>query len=237
MSAAGRTEGRLGRALSGIAVALGCVLFLGGFVLAAFLYQPYEVPSGSMAPTIVAGDRVLAHRIDGREVHRGDVVVFRDESWGDLPMLKRVVGIGGDTVACCDAEGRLTVNGESISEAYRDQGARAAPQNFEAEVPEGELFLLGDNRRDSLDSALFAAADERSTVPEDTVVARVEAIAWPPSRWTLIDRAEGFAELPGGVSGAGPLRPLLLATAGGAALIIVGASMGPILARAARRRS
>lgn len=237
MSAAGRTEGRVGRALSGIAVALGCVLFLGGFVLAAFLYQPYLVPTDSMSPTIAADDRVLAHRIDGHEVRRGDVIVFRAETWGDQPMLKRVVGIGGDSVACCDADGLLTVNGVAIAERYRDQRRPASPQEFEAEVPEGELFLLGDERVDSVDSRVLAVEGESGTVPEDAVLARVEAIAWPPGRWSLMPRPDGFAELPGGVSSPGPLRPLLLVTTGGAALIIVGASMGPILARAARRRA
>lgn len=236
MSAAGPTEGRVGRVLSNIAVALGCVLFLGGFVLAAFLYQPYTVPSESMSPTIVTNDRVLAHRIDGREVRRGDVVVFREPTWGDQPMLKRVVGIGGDTVVCCDADGLLTVNGVPIAEGYRQQGRRASPQDFEAEVPEGELFMLGDDRETSTDSRMLAVDGQTGSVPEDTVMARVEAIAWPPSRWGLVESADGFAELPGGVSGAGPLRPLLLATTGGAALILLGAVMGPVLARAGRRR-
>lgn len=69
--------GRLGSTLSGLAVALGCVLFLGGFVWGAIVYAPYTVPTDSMAPTIVSGDRILAQRIDGAEIERGDVVVFR----------------------------------------------------------------------------------------------------------------------------------------------------------------
>jgi len=99
MSRTGRTakgRGKAGSVLSGIAVALGCVLFLGGFVWGAVVYQPYTVPTDSMTPTIGAGDRVLAQRIDGDQVKRGDVVVFREASWGDMPMVKRVVGIGGD---------------------------------------------------------------------------------------------------------------------------------------------
>src|SRR5689334_3908752 len=120
MSGTGRTgegHGRLGSKLSGLAVALGCVLFLGGFAWGAVVYQPYTVPTDSMAPTIAGGDRVLAERIDGSEVERGDVVVFKQASWGDLPMVKRVVAVGGDTVACCTQD-KLTVNGKKIDEPY-----------------------------------------------------------------------------------------------------------------------
>src|SRR5690242_5741513 len=114
MSRTGRAQGgrgRLGSTLSGLAVALGCVLFLGGFVWGALVYRPYTVPTNSMSPTIVAGDRVLAQRVDGTGIKRGDVVVFRQQSWGNMPMVKRVVAVGGDTVGCC-TDGRLTVNGK-----------------------------------------------------------------------------------------------------------------------------
>ena len=90
MSGTGRTNsghGRLGSVLSGLAVAVGCVLFLGGFVWGAVEYQPYTVPTDSMDPTVKAGDRVLAQRISGDEVRRGDVVVFKDAQWGDMPMV------------------------------------------------------------------------------------------------------------------------------------------------------
>lgn len=107
----GDGRGRAGAMVSGLAVAVGCVLFLGGFIWAAVVYKPYTVPTASMSPTVNAGDRVLAERIDGADVRRGDVVVFADSVWGDTPMVKRVVGIGGDTVACCDKDGRLTVDG------------------------------------------------------------------------------------------------------------------------------
>ncbi|MCW0121709.1 signal peptidase I, partial [Bacillus subtilis] len=92
-----------------------------GFVWAAVVYQPYTVPTDSMSPTVKPGDRVLAERIDGADVRRGDVVVFTDEVWGATPMVKRVVGVGGDKVACCDREGRLTVNGTPVDEPYLDR--------------------------------------------------------------------------------------------------------------------
>ena len=80
-TSSGPVGSRTGQRLSGLAVALGLVLFLGGFAWGALLYRPYTVPTSSMSPTIAAGDRVLAERIDGGEVRRGDVVVFTDKTW------------------------------------------------------------------------------------------------------------------------------------------------------------
>ncbi|KAB8161569.1 signal peptidase I [Streptomyces sp. 3MP-14] len=237
MSGTPRRGGRIGRALSNVAVGLGCVLFLGGFVLAAFLYQPYTVPTDSMAPSVASGDRVLAERIEGHEVRRGDVVVFRDDTWGDLPMVKRVVGVGGDTVACCDEGGRLLVNGEPVEEPYLDESERAAsPTGFDTEVPEGELFLLGDDRSDSLDSRSLLAEGEPSTVPRSAVSGRVTATVWPLDRLGSLPEAAGFADQPGGISGQGPLWPLVWATGGGAVLIILGGLYGPLVRLTSRSR-
>lgn len=100
-------HGRFGHRVSGLAVALGCVLFLGGFAWAAVLYRPYTVPTDSMEPLVHPGDKVLARHVSGTAVRRGDVVVFQDPLWGGQPLVKRVVGVGGDTVECCDKRGRL----------------------------------------------------------------------------------------------------------------------------------
>ncbi|WP_461036138.1 signal peptidase I [Streptomyces mayteni] len=237
MSGTPERGGRLGRRLSAVAVGVGCALFLGGFVLAAFLYQPYTVPTNSMSPAVTAGDRVLAQRVDGTEVRRGDVVVFRDATWGDLPMIKRVVGVGGDTVACCDESGQLTVNGEPIDEPYVDQAYDAMGTQYEATVPDGEIFLLGDDRVDSLDSRNQLTDSDPGTVPVSAVSGRVEATVWPFDRLGTLPRATGFAVLPGGVSGAGPLGPLAFATGAGALLIVCGALYGPIAGRLGRARS
>jgi signal peptidase I len=235
MGGAPRGGAGLGRLLSGAAVAVGCVLLLGGFVLAAIVYQPYTVPTDSMAPSVSSGDRVLAQRIDGDEVRRGDVVVFTEAEWGATPMVKRVVAIGGDTVSCCTDGGRLTVNGEPVDESYLDEESRVSPTRFTAEVPEGELFMLGDNRLDSLDSRSMLTESDAGSVPRDAVSARVEATVWPPSRVGLLSQAEGFAGQPGGISGAGPLLPLVVAAVCGALLIVAGASYGPLARRRASR--
>ncbi|MGK5627099.1 signal peptidase I [Streptomyces sp. URMC 123] len=236
MGAAGRGGGRrTGEVLSGLTVALGCVLFLGAFAWAAVLYTPYTVPSDSMTPGIDVGDRVLARRTGGDAVRRGDVVVFTDRAWGGQPMIKRVVGVGGDTVACCGAGGRLTVNGVPIAEPYLSGGGPASPEGFRAEVPRGSLFLLGDNRSTSQDSRTHLADAARGAVPRDAVSGRVEGVVWPLDRWGTLARPTGFEALPGGVSGEGPLPLIAWAVPVGALLILGGAALGPISRRRMRR--
>ncbi|MEU5169466.1 MULTISPECIES: signal peptidase I [Streptomyces] len=245
MSGSGRHDGRgrLGSTLSNLAVAVGCVLFLGGFAWGAVVYKPYTVPTDSMTPTVNAGDRVLAERIDGDDVRRGDVVVFTDTAWGDMPMVKRVVGVGGDKVACCDKGGRLTVNGEPVEEPYlRAEGASslvpaegeapASPQNFTADVPEGQLFLLGDERSTSMDSRVHLEDPGQGSVPRSAVQARVDAVAWPMNG--MIGRPGAFAALPGGVSSEGPLPLQAGALVMGVVLILGGAAYGPLVARSGR---
>ncbi|MFV0127539.1 signal peptidase I [Streptomyces sp. HMX112] len=230
----GDGRGRLGSALSGLAVAVGCVLFLGGFAWGAVEYQPYTVPTDSMAPTVTAGDRVLAQRIDGTQVRRGDVVVFRDESWGDLPMVKRVVGVGGDRVVCCDAGGRLTVNGTALAEPYLLTRGPASPTTFTTTVPAGRLFLLGDERRSSQDSRVHLKEPGQGSVPRGAVSARVDAVAWPLG--DMVDRPAAFASLPGGTSKPGPVRLVVGSVAAGALLILGGAAYGPVARRLSRPR-
>ncbi|SEC38721.1 signal peptidase I [Streptomyces sp. TLI_105] len=230
-------HGRLGSVLSGLAVAVGCVLFLGGFVWGAVLYQPYTVPTDSMTPTLDVGSKILAQRIDGDEVRRGDVVVFTDPLWGSSPMVKRVAAVGGDTVACCDRDGRLTVNGEPVDEPYLRPGPGgrtvASGQDFSVKVPPGNLFLLGDDRHVSLDSRTHMEEAGQGSVPRSTVVGRVDAVVWPAKG--LLEPPTGFAGLPGGISRPGPFKALLTAVTAGTALILVGAAYGPVARRLTRR--
>ncbi|MGW7363210.1 signal peptidase I [Streptomyces sp. NPDC054841] len=238
MSGTGRTEGgrgRLGRVLSGLAVAVGCVLFLGGFVWGAVQYRPYTVPTESMSPTVEAGDRVLAQRIEGSEVRRGDVVVFTDKVWGDMPMVKRVVGVSGDKIACCDADGRMTINGKAIEEPYLRNKGRASLTGFTATVPEGQLFLLGDDRLGSLDSRVHLEDPGHGSVPREAVTARLDAVAWPLG--ALVERPQSFAALPGGVSRPGPVKLVVGSVALGAVLILVGAAYGPVARAFGRRKT
>ncbi|MEU9577111.1 signal peptidase I [Streptomyces chilikensis] len=230
----GPAGGRLGQRLSGLAVALGTLLFLGGFGWAALVYMPFTVPTLSMHPTIAAGDRVLAERVDGSEVRRGDVVVFEQEKWANAPLIKRVVAVGGDTVSCC-AGGGLTVNGERIDEPYTGDDPFAATASFsEVTVPEGRLFLLGDDRTGSLDSTAHLTEKAAGTVSRDAVKGRVDAVVWPVDG--MLEPATGFRVLGDEPSAPGPLRTQVALAAAGALLIFAGAAHGPVAGLLARRR-
>ncbi|MHC3471841.1 signal peptidase I [Streptomyces sp. 7R007] len=227
--------GRAGQRLSGLAVALGIVLFLGGFAWGAVVYRPYTVPTTSMTPTIDAGDRVLAQRVDGSEVHRGDVVVFTDKSWvTNAPVVKRVVAVGGDKVSCC-TDGKLTVNGKQIEEPYLPKGSLAEIKNFPTvTVPRGRLFLLGDERQGSLDSTAHLTDAASGTVATSAVSARVDAVVWPMDG--MLQKPTGF-EVLGAISSPGPLRIIVALIVVGAVLVLGGGAYGPIAKRLGRRRA
>jgi signal peptidase I len=224
-TSSGPASGRTGQVLSGLAVALGLALFLGGFGWGAVAYRPYTVPTTSMTPSIDAGDRILAQRVDGAEVRRGDVVVFKEATWANVPMLKRVVAVGGDTVACCK-DGKLKVNGKEIDEPYLAEGEAAGGVNFPTvTVPEGRLFLLGDERGNSVDSTAHLTDAAKGTVSRSTVEGRVDAVVWPMNG--MLERPTGFETL-GSLSSPGPLRTMGVLILGGAVLVLGGAAYGPL---------
>ncbi|MET9392467.1 signal peptidase I [Streptomyces sp. NPDC006624] len=233
-SGTGPVGSRTGQRLSGLAVALGLVLFLGGFAWAAVVYRPYTVPTSSMTPTIDAGDRILAQRVDGGAVRRGDVVVFKDVSWANAPMVKRVVAVGGDTVSCCQ-DGGLKVNGKKIDEAYLPAGASEGANNFPTvTVPEGRLFLLGDERGSSVDSTAHLTDAASGTVARSAVDARVDAVVWPMEG--MLERPTGFEPL-GALSSPGPLRTITLLIVAGGVLVLGGGAYGPVAKRAGAARA
>ncbi|MFC5216186.1 signal peptidase I [Streptomyces coerulescens] len=228
----GPAGSRTGQRLSGLAVALGLVLFLGGFAWGAVVYRPYTVPTSSMAPTIGAGARVLAERIDGDDIRRGDVVVFTDKAWvTNAPVVKRVVATGGDKVAVTD--GKLTVNGKKIDEPYLAEDDLSQLQNFPTvSVPEGRLFLLGDERSGSLDSSAHLTDAASGTVARSAVSARVDAVVWPMSG--MLERPTGFEQL-GALSAQGPLRTVVALIVVGGVLVLAGGAYGPVEKRLAGR--
>nr|BFD93461.1 signal peptidase I [Kitasatospora sp. Xyl93] len=237
-SAPARAGRRPAAVLQGVALALGLVLMIGGFALIAIDYRPYKIPTASMHPTLRIGDTVLARKVGGGDVGRGDVVVFRDQAWGSELMVKRVVAVGGDTVATTGAEHRLTVNGQPVEEPYLATQGRQG-DSFSVTVPQGRLFLLGDNRVGSLDSRTHLEVDG-GTVPADAVEARVEATVLPFDRTGLLDRVTDFDGFAGPkASQPGPLAPFAFASVAGAALILVTSAVGGVagLARRIRGRS
>lgn len=189
------------------------------------LYRPYTVPTGSMTPTIDAGDRVLAQRVDGDEIRRGDVVVFTDTSWvTGASVVKRVVAVGGDTVSCC-TDGKLTVNGKKIDETYLKGSVVEDKSIPTVKVPEGRLFLLGDERQGSLDSSAHLSDAAQGTVARSAVTARVDAVVWPMKG--MLERPTGFEPL-GALSSPGPLRTIFILIVAGAVLVLGGGAYGPV---------
>ncbi|MFI9822009.1 signal peptidase I [Streptomyces sp. NPDC052013] len=230
----GPVGSRTGQRLSGLAVALGMVLFLGGFAWGAVVYRPYTVPTTSMAPTIGAGDRVLAQRVDSGDVRRGDVVVFKDATWADVPVVKRVVAVGGDTVSCCQ-DGKLRVNGKEIDEPYLAEDTADRLANFPSvTVPKGRLFLLGDERSGSVDSTAHLTDAANGTVSRGAVQGRVDAVVWPMDG--MLPTPTGFEEL-GALSSPGPLRTMVALVIAGAVLVLGGAAYGPLAKRAETSRA
>ncbi|MEV7024889.1 signal peptidase I [Kitasatospora sp. NPDC093558] len=230
-----RPRRRAAAVVQGVLIGLGLVLLVGGFAVIAIGYRPYNIPTASMSPTLQVGDTVLARTTDGGSVGRGDVVVFKDQAWGGELMVKRVVAVGGDTVASTEDGRGLTVNGTRVDEPYLEtRGPQGAP--FSVTVPQGRLFLLGDNRLVSLDSRTHLAADG-GTVPADAVEARVEATVLPFGRMGAFARTGAFDGVAGPrAAQPGPLVPAAAATVGGAALIVVTSAVGGVAGLARRLR-
>jgi signal peptidase I len=186
-------------------------------VIKSFAIQAFWIPSGSMENTLEVNDRVLVNKIvyHIRDIHRGDIVVFNgDGSWdpGTVPvsgnifqqfgsgfasmfgfghpgdiLIKRVIGIPGDRVACCDAQGRVTVNGVPlIEQSYLYPGSAPSVSRFNITVPPGRLWVMGDNRYWSADSRDHQGDPGDGTIPESAVVGRAFVIIWPASRWRIL---------------------------------------------------
>lgn len=187
-----------------------------------------------MSPTIGIGARVLAERVDGADVRRGDVVVFTDKTWvSNAPVVKRVVAVGGDTVSCC-TDGKLTVNGKQIAEPYVADGIAEMTGFGTVTVPAGRLFLLGDDRQGSLDSTAHLTDAAQGTVARGSVHARVDAVVWPMNG--MLKPATGFEVLGSGVSSPGPLRVIFAVIVVGGVLVLGGGAYGPVAGVLGRRR-
>ena len=179
------------------AVLLLCLVLV--WTVSRFVLQPYEIPSGSMEPGLRPGDRVLVNKVAyrfGARPQRGDVVVFDGTGYfGGAEFVKRVVGVGGDRVVCCDTRGRIEVNGvPRVEDGYLHPGDAPSQVKFDVSVPENTLFLLGDHRSVSRDSRDLLGAPGGGMVPVDHVIGRVDWIAWPVGRWSGVDRAGGASD-------------------------------------------
>ncbi|ADB33773.1 signal peptidase I [Kribbella flavida DSM 17836] len=215
-------------------------------ILRAFVGQMFIIPSESMQNTLLVGDRVVVEKIT--DVERGDVVVFEDpggwlgteesgqkrgsvgrffEVVGLLPdsshghLIKRLVGMPGDKVACCDAQGRLLVNGQPLEESsYLFPGDAPSAMEFQVTVPAGHVFVMGDHRSESGDSRvhLSDAGSEGSTpgdaafVPLDKVTGRAVLVVWPASNFGKLGVPDTFKSVPPAVEPP-PAKPSISLTA------------------------
>lgn len=173
-------------------VVIVVLALLASFLVKAYLVRSFYIPSESMENTLLVGDRVLVNELVPHvmPLERGDVVVFRDpNAWlgpgqGD-DLIKRVIGLPGDRVQCCDAQGRLSVNGHAVDEPYVRLPAdvkRVSGDDFSITVPKGRIWVMGDNRYNSADSRIHG------NVPLDDVVGRAFVITWPADRWSVLSR-------------------------------------------------
>jgi signal peptidase I len=242
----------------------------------AFLVQVYRIPSASMENTLQIGDRVLVNKLvyHFRDIARGDVIVFSgQDSWGpDAPpppgnplvrgfddvlsglglhsdqtyYIKRVIGLPGDRVVCCDAQGRVTVNGVALNESqYVYPGEQPSAIKFNNVVPAGHLWVMGDHRGDSEDSRYHPDDPGGGAIPQSQVVGRAFFIIWPPSQFrdlpipstfqqaSLHGDAAGAAVLEVGGTALGAVAAAPVAGVAGAAAVLA----TPVLLRRRRSRS
>ncbi|MEU0007443.1 signal peptidase I [Streptomyces sp. NPDC006314] len=196
-----------------ILIVIALVLAL---LIKTFLVQAFSIPSDSMQNTLQQGDRVLVDKLTpwfGSKPERGEVVVFHDPdnwlagepapnpnavqkvlSWiGLMPsaeekdLIKRVIGVGGDTVQC-KGTGPLTVNGKALNEPYVYPGNTPCTDDdlggqFKVTVPQGHIWVMGDHRQNSRDSRYNQSDKNHGMVPVDKVVGRAIVKAWPITRW------------------------------------------------------
>ena len=198
------------RGLARDVLLLGVVCALVLFLVTTFVAQPFSIPSGSMEPTLKVGDRVIVDKLAYRfgTPQRGDVIVFdgrgsfitpnsadpEDSSGNDF--VKRVIGVGGDTVVCCGTGGRLSVDGVPLDESsYLFPGDAPSTVHFSVRVPAGELFVLGDHRSVSRDSRDHLGDPGGGFVPVDKVIGRVDWVVFPIGDWHSVDRPQIFTVL------------------------------------------
>lgn len=205
-----------------VIVALGLALLIKAFVIQAFYIPSASMENTLLIGDRVLVNK-LAYDLHG--VHRGDIVVFNGagsfipaapESKPDNPVeavgraigtafgvtapgekdfIKRVIGVPGDHVACCDERGRVTVNGVALNgEPYLHPGDVPSETDFEATVPPGRVWVMGDHRSVSADSRAHVGDPGGGTIPIDKILGRAFAVVWPPSHMKVLSPPRTFEQ-------------------------------------------
>ncbi|WP_328319882.1 signal peptidase I [Streptomyces sp. NBC_00388] len=136
-----------------------------------------------------------------KELKAGLTFIGLLPSDNEQDLIKRVIGVGGDTVKCCDGNGRVTVNGLPLNEPYLHPGNPPSQLKFDVKVPRGRLFVMGDHRSNSADSRFHLDEPYQGTVPESGVVGRAVVIAWPLGHWSRLKEPATFASVASGAAG------------------------------------
>jgi signal peptidase I len=192
-------------------------------IVKTFFLQAFYIPSESMEPTMLVDDKILVQKVSywGGDVKRGDIVVFDDpggwlsgedsrqpsnflqsglEKVGLFPtgghLIKRVVGVGGDTVVCCTG-GKLTINGTALDEPYLFDETVTKDRTFEVKVRDGYLWVMGDNRGNSSDSREHMGDPGGGQVSEKAVVGKAWFRVWPLKRAGFIGKPSTFEAVNG----------------------------------------
>lgn len=205
-------------------VVIVVIALIASAFLRAFVMQAFFVPSGSMLPEIQLHDRIVVSRIG--DIDRGEVVVFEDPGgwipvierpqppgtlrraleWiGVLPasghehLVKRVIGLPGDKVVCCDRDGKLKINGYPVDESdfIRQDGQGADNIRFEVVVPADSIFVLGDNRYVSSDSSRHPEGQD-AFIPMHRVTGRAVAVVWPAGNAHILRIPSAYDDVPDG---------------------------------------
>ncbi|WSC23187.1 signal peptidase I [Streptomyces sp. NBC_01766] len=219
-------------------------------VIKTFLMQAFSIPSDSMQNTLQTGDRVLVDKLTpwfGAKPQRGEVVVFHDpDGWlagepvtepnavqkglgyiGLMPsanekdLIKRVIGVGGDTVEC-KGTGPVKVNGKALKEPYVFPGNTACstdgPGQFKIKVPKDHIWVMGDHRQFSADSRYHQDKPGGGAVPVKDVVGRAVVVAWPITRLNDLPVPSTFGQ--SGINTAAAAAPGALGLMGAVPLVL-----------------